>query len=164
MKKVFFAGVLIALFVVALNMGIALAADPDLKVTELLVTDTGATGIKIFITDVTRNVGDAEASESITRYFLRPRSSGPSCENTTDMGYSGKVVFGKRLVPELAAGEANMGTNYVQIPKKAVLLGKGWPVPGCYYLIVEADAFKYVPEANEKNNKRKSLIYINDLE
>jgi hypothetical protein len=163
MKKVFFACVLIALFVITLNMGIALAADPDLKVTELLVTDTGATGIKIFITDVTRNIGTAEASETITRYSLRPRSS-ELCEGSTDMGYSGKVVLSKRIVPELSAGEANMGTNYVKIPKKAVLLGNGWPVPGCYYVIVEADALKYVTETNEGNNKRKSLIYIHELQ
>jgi hypothetical protein len=161
MKKVFFACVLIALFVVALNMGIALAADPDLRVTELLVNDSGATGIKIFITDVTRNIGTAEASESITGYYLKPAPPGVCAGQ--DTVYSGKILLAKRIVPELSAGEANMGTNYVGIPKKSVLIGKGWPVPGCYYIMGVADAFKYITEINEGNNTRKSLFSIDEL-
>jgi len=162
MKKVFFACVLIALFVVALNMGIALAADPDLRVTELLVNDSGATGIMIIITDVTRNIGTADAeAESITGYYLKPALPGVCAGQNTV--YSGKILLAKRIVPELSAGEANMGTNYVKIPKKSVLLGKGWPVPGCYYIMAVADALKYITEIKEGNNTRKSLFSVGEL-
>ncbi|MGB9716611.1 MAG: CARDB domain-containing protein [Thermodesulfovibrionales bacterium] len=155
MKKVILMGFLMTILVFTTNMAVAVAQDgdkPDLIVTELIVQKETAPGMKILITDVVRNIGTHEAGASINRYYLKPQDS--SCT---------PILLGRRYVSELDAGDANIGTTYLAIPSKEKLLEKGCPVPGDYYIIAVADAFNYVKEAKESNNKRKSPIHIVDL-
>jgi len=146
--------VLMMVFVLTVCIGFTGQAygQSDLIVSELLVQSDAGAGFKIFITDITRNIGDtATPSASMTNYYIKAA------------GYAGKILLGRRYVPEkLAPHTANMGGNYVPIPAKDVLTGKGWPVPGNYYIVAVADALKYITEIKEGNNQRKAMIYILD--
>ena len=135
------------IMVFALTLGIGLTeaqAVPDLIVTDLRVQDLTAAGIKIFITDTTKNVGtDSLANRAtITRYYL---STSPAIGDSI-------ATLGDRYVPELGLNESNIGSNYVKIP--------GATAPGNYYIIAKADALNYVPESKEGNNKRVAMIQI----
>ena len=128
-------------FVLTLCIGLTeVQAAPDLIVSDLMVQDLTAAGVKIFITDTTKNVGSI-ANATITRYYLSPTTA-----------ISGAVVLGNRYVPELGHDVSNMGSNYVQIP--------GDTDPGVYYIIAKADALNYVTESTESNNKRVKMIQI----
>jgi subtilase family serine protease len=136
--------VFIMAFVLTLGIGLTEAqADPDLVVSDLMVQDYTAAGIKIFITDVTSNVGTTFANPTITRYYL-------STDTTIS---SSDVKLGDRYVPKLNQDVSNMGSNYVEIP--------GTVAPGLYYIIAKADALSYVLEpTKEGNNKRVKSIQI----
>lgn len=142
MKKGYFAAVMIMLSIFTLAIGLTEAqAAPDLKVIDLIVQDYTAGGVKIFITDVTKNRGAAPAHASITSYYLSTNTTiGP-----------GDTILGKRYVPPLAPGASNTGTNYVLIPNKPA---------GSYYIIAKADALQYVTESKEGNNKRVKSIAL----
>jgi subtilase family serine protease len=151
MKGYFMAFVLV--FVLTLGIGFTGQAygQPDLIVSELLVQSDAGAGFKISITDVTRNKGGtATLSASMTYYYIKAA------------GYPGRILLGRRYVPELASHTANMGGNYLSIPSKDALTGKGWPVPGNYYIVAVADALKYITESSETNNQRRASIYILD--
>ncbi len=154
MKKGFFWVLMMMLSLVTLGIGFsgqAYGLQPDLIVSELLVQSDAGAGFKIFISDVTRNKGTGDTlSASITNYYIKP------------VGYPGKILLGRRYVPELAPNTANMGGNYLAIPAKDVLTGKGWPVPGDYYILAVSDALKYIAEISETNNQRKAPIRILD--
>ena len=137
-------------FVLTLCIGLTeVQAYPDLTIVadSLMVQDLTAAGVKIFITDTTKNQGDSYANATITRYYLSPTTA-----------ISGAVVLGDRYVPRLEAGISNMGGNYVQIPADTD--------PDVYYICAKADALNYVNEvtdeevSKEGNNKRCKMIQI----
>jgi subtilase family serine protease len=136
--------VLMMVFVLTLGIGLTEAqAAPDLTIVAdgLMVQDLTAAGVKIFITDTTKNLGSNTDQITITRYYLSPTTA-----------ISGAVVLGDRLVPGLGHDVSNMGSNYVQIP--------GDTDPGVYYICAKADALNYVAESTETNNKRCKMIQV----
>jgi hypothetical protein len=155
MKKLFYYGLLIVIFVLTFNIGSTFAQDggqPDLKLTELIVQKNTAPGMKILITDVVRNIGTGDAGASINMYYLK---------SATNPG--APIFLGRRYVSEIDADMANMGTAFLAMPSETKLLNKGWPVPGDYYIISVCDALNYIVESNENNNKMKRPIHIVDL-
>jgi subtilase family serine protease len=131
MKKWYFM-VFAMVFAFTLATGLTEAqAGPDLVVSDLMVQNLTAAGVKIFITDVTKNQGTSKAAMTITNYFL---SKSRTLDGT-------KILLGKvteRLVPELPANKTSIGSNYVLIPQS--VQGGSW------YVIAKADAFNYVVE------------------
>jgi subtilase family serine protease len=109
---------------------------PDL--TETSVTNPpGAmlVGSSFSINDTVKNIGDATAGASITRYYV---------SRTTSKTSSSVLLTGSRSVPSLAVNAVSSGTVTVVIP----LTTK----PGTYYLLACADDTELVPESNEENN------------
>ena len=140
-KRVLIAVMMIlSLFTVGIGLTEVQAALPDLKVADLVVQDYTASGVKIFITDVTKNQGGARAGASFTRFWISP---------TTAVGPG--ISLGKRYVPPLAPGTSNTGSIYVEIPDVSC---------NPCYIIAKADAFQYVTESREGNNKRVKSIAV----
>ena len=93
-------------------------------------------GSDVFITDITKNIGNLPVNQSITRYFIS--SIGP-----IDVGSS--IVIGEREVPALAPGEeSSLGTLQFTVPNELA--------EGRYYLTACADADDTENEIYEHNN------------
>src|SRR4030066_1067509 len=89
----------IMVFALTLVIGLTEAqAVPDLIVSDLMVQDLTAAGVKIFITDTTKNIGTI-ANATITRYYL-----------STDCTIGNSIaVLGDRYVPGLGNNESSTG-------------------------------------------------------
>jgi hypothetical protein len=148
MKKSYFVAIMLMLSVFILAIGLTQAqAQPDLKVISLNVQDKTAPGVGIFIGDVTRNVGDTAAQETITTYYLSKNKKITKID----------IKLGSRVVPALGPKVSNSGTRYVKIPEGVA--------PGQWYIIANADDGQYVDEGSkEGNNKRAKLITVVDVE
>jgi subtilase family serine protease len=143
MKKGYFVAVMLMVSVFILAIGLTQAqAQPDLKVISLNVQDYTAPGVGIFIGDVTRNIGDTTAPETITTYYLSKDKKISKLD----------IKLGRRYVPALDPGVANSGTRYVMIPETVA--------PGQWYIIANADGGMYVTESKEGNNKKVKPITV----
>jgi subtilase family serine protease/subtilisin family serine protease len=87
------------------------------------------------VTDITRNVGAANAGASTTRYYL----SLDTIRNAGDI-----LLTGARGIPPLAPGQFSTDTVTVFIPAGTAA--------GAYYLLACADDLGVVAETNESNN------------
>jgi subtilase family serine protease len=158
MKKGYFVAVMLMLSVFILAIGLTQAqAQPDLKVTSLKVQAFTAYGSKIFITDVTKNQGDAPTGvidpdnpldptgATFTCYFLS--STNKVVDSSTDDVTDG-ILLGCRYVPKLKKGAQNTGSLYVTIPKFDV-------ISSSYYIIARAD---YAPEFSKEKRRKKGYV------
>jgi hypothetical protein len=91
-------------------------------------------GSKITVGDTVRNVGNATAAQSTTRYYL----SFDSTKDATDV-----LLTGSRTVGELAPGAESSGTKAVTVPSTTP--------PGTYTLLACADDLKKVVEGSDSN-------------
>jgi subtilase family serine protease len=87
------------------------------------------------VTDITRNVGAANAGASTTRYYL-------SLDTIRDAGDI--LLSGTRAIPPLTPGASSTDTVTVVIPSGTAA--------GTYYLLACADDLGVVTETNESNN------------
>jgi subtilase family serine protease len=116
-------------------------ASADLAVTS--VEDPPATtlaGASLRVTDITRNVGAANAAASTTRYYL----SLDTLRDGADV-----LLVGARAIPPLAPNAFSTVAVTVTIPT-------GTPA-GTYFLLACADDLGAVSETNETNNCRASV-------
>ncbi len=114
----------------------------DLYISSLTVPSTALAGQTIIVSDVTNNLGPGNAGTSTTKFYFS--------KNTR---YDAKDVYlGSRAVPTLLSGASSSGSTSVTLPSGIRA--------GNYYIIAIADADKVVPEANEANNNRVTLITI----
>jgi hypothetical protein len=127
------------------NNCLASAGTIDVRAADLVITSltnpplSSAPGGSFSITDTIRNQGNANATLSLTRYYL-------SLDNRRSAG--DRVLLGGRSISLLAPGVASNGTALVSIPPS---------VPsGVYFLLACADDVNTVLESSEGNNCRPS--------
>jgi subtilase family serine protease len=92
-------------------------------------------GSTFSVTDTVKNQGNADAGDSVTRYYL----SVDKINDSEDVR-----LTGGRFVVGLAPGLSSMGVASVTIPLVTA--------EGDYYLLACADDMEAVDETNEKNN------------
>ena len=97
---------------------------------------TTAGGNQFFISDITENIGDLTAPQSVTRYFM---SNTPSVEPET------ATMVGERTIEPLEPGESS-DSSLIELTIPA-----GFP-PGDYYFAACADAPESIVEHDEENN------------
>jgi hypothetical protein len=165
MKKGVFAGVVMMVLLFTLAIGLSEAqAQPDLKVTSLAVQAATAAGVKIFITDVTKNRADAPTGLYDPNNPLDPTGATFTCYFLSSTnGVAGAKLLGCRYVPRLEGHAKNTGSLYVTIPDDGCT--------GACRIIARADyapefntlklrKLGYVEESNEKNNQLSTGIEV----
>jgi hypothetical protein len=165
MKKGVFAGVVMMVLLFTLAIGLSEAqAQPDLKVTSLAVQAATAAGVKIFITDVTKNRADAPTGLYDPNNPLDPTGATFTCYFLSSTnGVAGAKLLGCRYVPRLEGHAKNTGSLYVTIPDDGCT--------GACRIIARADYAPefntlklrkagYVEESNEKNNQLSTGIEV----
>jgi serine protease AprX len=110
----------------------------DLTVSSLSVPATAAAGETISVTDITKNAGGGEATESTTEFYLSVNASADGSD----------LRLGARVVPALAAGGTSAVANLLTIPAGTA--------PGTFYVVARSDALLEVAETSETNNTRAS--------
>ncbi|HET7219571.1 MAG TPA: CARDB domain-containing protein [Vicinamibacterales bacterium] len=115
----------------------------DLQVSVLTAPARAALGGTISVTDTTRNAGAGDANTSRTAFYLSVNAS-------YDAGDTPLGAW--RSIPALAAGAQNSGTTQITLPASAG--------PGKWYLLARADDLGQVPETQETNNTRYSVLDI----
>jgi subtilase family serine protease len=115
---------------------------PDLAITTVSSTGTPVAGGTVTITDTTINSGGGAAGPSTTLYYL----------STNLARDAGDVLLGSRSVGSLAAGASNQGSVAVVLPAGTAA--------GGYYILAIADGDGLLPESNESNNGRTTVIRI----
>ena len=108
---------------------------PELVLTALGTSPTGAAGRTMAITSSVRNAGPAPATAFAVRFYL-------STDPTLD---AGDVLLGSRTVTSLAAGATSMATTMVTIPANT-------SVPVAYHVLAVVDALGQQTELDEGNN------------
>jgi hypothetical protein len=119
-------------------------AKPDLRISSLIVPETGTAGRSITVTDTTWNAGPGTATASTTRFYL---SKDPSLS-------ARDVLLGSRSVQPLSAGGSATGATALTIPRATE--------EGNYYILAVSDTDNAVSEVNESNNVRYRSIRIRD--
>jgi subtilase family serine protease len=119
-------------------------AKADLRISSLIVPETGTAGRSITVTDTTWNAGPGTATASTTRFYL---SKDPSLS-------ARDVLLGSRSVQPLSAGGTATGTTALTIPRATE--------EGNYYILAVSDGDNAVSEVNESNNIRYRSIRIRD--
>lgn len=115
---------------------------PDLTITSLTAPSAAGVGSSISVTDKVTNSGGGTADPQNMRLFLSTNTK----LDATDRELS------VRLVPALAAGEANSATRAVTIPAGTA--------KGVYYLLARVDSDNEVSEFNETNNSKYRAITV----
>jgi hypothetical protein len=117
-------------------------AKPDLTVSALSAPTSAGACQTVYVTDTTRNTGNASSGASITRFYW-----------STDATYSaGDASLAPRTVKALAAGASSSGGVYVKVPCGTAR--------GTYYIIGKADADGAIGELSEANNTRAKSITV----
>jgi len=119
----------------------AILIGPDLVVSALTVPALSGAGVRITVSDTTKNQG-GPAGATTTRFYL----------STTPTLGPGAVQLGRRNIPSLAAGASSSGSTSVTIP-----LGTA---TGSYFIVAGADDGGVVAEAVETNNTLSRPIMI----
>ena len=119
----------------------AILIGPDLVVSALTVPALSGAGVRITVSDTTKNQG-GPAGATTTRFYL----------STTPTLGPGAVQLGRRNIPALAAGASSSGSTSVTIP-----LGTA---TGSYFIVARADDGGVVTEAVETNNTLSRPIMI----
>jgi subtilase family serine protease len=118
----------------------SIAIGPDLIVSALTNSATGAGGGAATVTDTVTNRGGDNAGPSTIAFYL-------SANTLLD---AADLPLGSRSVPALAAGASSTGTTAVSIPA-------GTP-SGSYYVIGVADSGAAIVESLENNNVRAGTV------
>ncbi len=108
--------------------------------SQTMVSGAGAT---ITVNDAARNQGGANATASLTQYYLSP---------FTTKANTARLLSGNRSVPALASGGTSAGGANVTIPQDMAT--------GSFYLLACADDTNLVFETNESNNCAASSAKI----
>lgn len=115
------------------------SAAPDLVVPLFTPPYTTGQSQRIYIADITENIGRITSPPSVTRYFV---STIPFTEAN---GLSGAIFLGERQVPSLSSGESNRLSPTIFTLPDAV---SGNPL----YFAACADGPGSIVEENENNN------------
>jgi subtilase family serine protease len=118
------------------------AIGPDLLVSALAAPSSAVAGQNVNVTDTTKNQGAGLALASTTFFYLSTNTA----VDASDVG------LGSRPAPELVQNATSVVTTALTIPAGTAA--------GSYYLIAKADGDTLVPETNETNNTRVSLISV----
>jgi subtilase family serine protease len=102
-------------------------------------------GSILSVTDTVENQGNANAGDSVTRYYL----------STNKIKSSADIIVGGRWVNGLVSGATSTAAVNVMIPSATP--------PGAYYLLACADDMEAVAESNETNNciASSSTVQVN---
>jgi subtilase family serine protease len=117
----------------------SISIGPDLTVTALTASATGAAGGTMVVSDTVTNRGGGTAGASTVAYYL-------STNLAVD---AGDGLLGARAVPDLAAGASNSATTTVTVPAGTAA--------GVYYVLAVADSANAVVETSETNNVKASM-------
>ena len=112
----------------------------DLQVADIDGPASAEAGGSLTAIDATKNAGGGPAAASETSFYLSANTSLDAAD----------VWLGVRSVPQLAAGQTNIGTTTFTVPAETA--------SGVYYLIAKADHGAVVPELIEPNNTRASAL------
>jgi subtilase family serine protease len=112
----------------------------DLQVADIDGPASAEAGGSLTAIDATKNAGGGPAAASETSFYLSANTSLDAAD----------VWLGVRSVPQLAAGQTNIGTTTFTVPAETA--------SGVYYLIAKADHGAVVPELIETNNTRASAL------
>jgi subtilase family serine protease len=124
------------------TLGKSIKIGPDLIVSALTAPATGGAGVKITVTDTTKNQGGGAAAAFRTLIY----------GSTDSVLGSSDVLLGARSVAGLAAGATSSGSTTVTVPE-------GTPI-GTWFIIVKADGDSSVEETYETNNLLNRSIAI----
>ena len=119
-----------------------IATSPDLVIISFTGPGKSAAGGTISVTETTKNQGGGIAGASTTKFYLSTNVS----LDTSD------ILLGSRAIGTLSAGAINTGTTTLIIPSTTSV--------GTYFLLAVADANKVVPETDETNNLKNTLLRI----
>jgi choice-of-anchor B domain-containing protein len=115
---------------------------PDLTITSLTAPATAGVGSSISVTDKVTNGGGGTSEPQNMRVFLSTNTKLDASDRELSV----------RVVPALAAGEANSATRNVTIPAGTA--------KGLYYLLGRVDSENEVSEFNEGNNSKYRKITV----
>jgi hypothetical protein len=118
---------------------------PNLQVSGLSGKAVAGAGAPYVVSNTIKNVGDALATSSATKFFL-------SNDATWDAGDILLEPIGGRSVPELAVGATNKTTTQVTIPAETPTAKR--------FLIAYVDADGAIDESSEIDNTKAKAIYI----
>jgi subtilase family serine protease len=110
----------------------------DLTVATLTAPAVAAAGESVTVSETTKNVGGAEAPESVTAFFLSINGSIDAAD----------VRLGSRPVPAMDPGASHVATLALLVPPTTAA--------GTYYVVARADDANEVAETRETNNLRAS--------